>query len=97
MRTSPAATFEHGKPHDLSDGSSGVQMAKAGEMAALGVARLNDQALLNEAGAGLVVTSLDDVAVNTLSEGLLDQTTIRLWAGGHGIRWTRLAKGGKQL
>jgi hypothetical protein len=44
-------------------------VAKAGEMAALRVARLNDQALLNEAGADLVVTSLDDVAVNALSEG----------------------------
>ena len=53
----------------VEDGSSVVQVAKAGEMAALGVARLNDQALLNEAGADLVVTSLDDVAVNALSEG----------------------------
>ena len=46
-------------------------------MAALGVARLNDQALLNEAGADLVVTSLDDVAVNALSEARLDRATIR--------------------
>ena len=53
----------------VEDSSSGVQVAKAGEMAALGVARLNDQTLLNEAGADLVVTSLDDVAVNALSEG----------------------------
>jgi beta-phosphoglucomutase len=52
----------------VEDCSSVVQVAKAGEMAALGVARLNDQALLNEAGADLVVTSLDDVAVNALSE-----------------------------
>ena len=42
-------------------------------MAAVGVVRLNDQALLNEAGADLVVTSLDDVAVNALSEGRLDR------------------------
>jgi beta-phosphoglucomutase-like phosphatase (HAD superfamily) len=61
----------------VEDGSSGVQVAKAGEMAMLGVARLNDQALLNEAGADLVVTSLDDVAVNALSEARLDRTTIR--------------------
>ena len=61
----------------VEDGSSGVQVAKAGEMAALGVARLNDQALLNEAGADLVVTSLDDVAVNALSEARLDWATIR--------------------
>ena len=40
-------------------------------MAALGVARLN------EAGADLVVTSLDDVAVNALSEARLDRATIR--------------------
>ena len=53
----------------VEDSSTGVQVAKAGEMAALGVARLNDQALLNEAAADLVVTSLDDVAVNALSEG----------------------------
>jgi len=46
-------------------------------MVALGVARLNDQALLNEAGADLVVTSLDDVAENALSEGQLEQATIR--------------------
>lgn len=46
-------------------------------MAALGVARLNDQALLNEAGADFVVTSLDDVAVNALSEARLDRATIR--------------------
>jgi len=58
----------------VEDASSRVQ---AGEMAALGVARLNDQALLNEAGADLVVTSLDDVAVNALSEARLDRATIR--------------------
>jgi hypothetical protein len=46
-------------------------------MAALGVARLNDQALLNETGADFVVTSLDDVAVNALSEAPLDRATIR--------------------
>jgi beta-phosphoglucomutase len=60
------------------DGSSGVQVAKAGEMAALGVARLNDQALLNEAGANLMVTLLDDVAVRAQREGWLDRATIRL-------------------
>ena len=53
----------------VEDGSSGLQVVKEGEMTALGVARLNDQALLNEAAADLVVTSLDDVAVNALSEG----------------------------
>ena len=52
----------------VEDSSTGVQVAKAGEMAALGVARLKNQAL-NEAGADLVATSLDDVAVSALSEG----------------------------
>jgi beta-phosphoglucomutase len=61
----------------VEDGSSGVQVAKAGEMAALGMARLNDQALLNEAGTNLMVTSLDDLAVRTQSEGRLDRATIR--------------------
>ncbi len=46
-------------------------------MAGLGLARLIDQALLNEAGADFVVTSLDDVAVKALSEGWLDRATIR--------------------
>jgi catechol-2,3-dioxygenase len=45
-------------------------LTRAGEMAALRVARLNGQALLNEAVADLVVPSLDDVAVNALSQGL---------------------------
>ena len=52
----------------VEDASSRVQ---AGEMGVLGVARLN------EAGADLVVTSLDDVAVNALSEARLDRATIR--------------------
>lgn len=47
----------------VEDGSSVVKVAKPGEMAAL------LPALLNEAGVDLVVTSLDDVAVNALSEG----------------------------
>jgi len=54
-----------------------VQVAKAGEMAALGTARLKDQALLNEAGTNLMVTSLDNVAVRAQSEGQLDRATIR--------------------
>jgi hypothetical protein len=45
-------------------------------MAGLGVARVINQALLNEASADLVVTSLDDVAVKALSEGRLDRATI---------------------
>jgi beta-phosphoglucomutase len=40
-------------------------------MTALGVARLHDAALLQAAGADLVVTSLDDVATDALVAGRL--------------------------
>jgi len=40
-------------------------------MAALGVARAADVDLLTDAGADLVVTSLDDVDVEPLSRGRL--------------------------
>jgi trehalose/maltose hydrolase-like predicted phosphorylase/beta-phosphoglucomutase-like phosphatase (HAD superfamily) len=53
------------------DATSGVQAAKSGGMAAIGVARLGDQKQLTEAGADLVVTSLDDVSVPALAEGQL--------------------------
>jgi alpha,alpha-trehalase len=55
------------------DATSGVQAAKAAGMAALGVARLNDRDMLLEAGADLVVTTLDDVSVRTLAEGRLEE------------------------
>ena len=57
----------------VEDAASGIQAAKAGNMAGLGVARLNDQALLEEAGADLVVTSLDDVSLDALHEGRLER------------------------
>lgn len=57
----------------VEDATSGIQAAKAGEMAALGVARLDDEAMLNEAGADLVVSSLDDVAVEGLAQGQLQR------------------------
>ncbi|MGH3763627.1 MAG: HAD family hydrolase [Pseudonocardiaceae bacterium] len=47
----------------VEDAASGVQAAKAGAMAALGVARAGDEALLAAQNADLVVTSLDDVDV----------------------------------
>jgi beta-phosphoglucomutase-like phosphatase (HAD superfamily) len=50
-----------------------VQAAKAGNMAALGVARLDDEELLRRAGADLVVTTLDDVDLDALAEGRLGQ------------------------
>ena len=55
------------------DASSGIQAAKAAGMAALGVARLNDRDMLLEAGADLVVTTLDDVSVRALAEGRLEE------------------------
>jgi len=55
------------------DASSGIQAAKAAGMAGLGVARLDDRDLLLEAGADLVVTTLDDVSFRALAEGRLEE------------------------
>ena len=55
------------------DAPSGIQAAKRAGMAALGVARLDDRDLLLEAGADLVVTTLDDVSVRALAEGRLQE------------------------
>jgi trehalose/maltose hydrolase-like predicted phosphorylase/beta-phosphoglucomutase-like phosphatase (HAD superfamily) len=57
----------------VEDATSGIQAAKAAGMAALGVARLDDRDLLVEAGADLVVTSLDDVSLRALAEGRLEE------------------------
>jgi beta-phosphoglucomutase-like phosphatase (HAD superfamily) len=55
----------------LEDASAGVQAAKAGDMAAIGIARAHDADLLAAAGADIVVTTLDDVDTAALSEGRL--------------------------
>ena len=56
----------------VEDAAVGVQAAKAGGMAALGVARLGDeQAQLADAGADLVVRTLDEVSRPALAEGRL--------------------------
>ncbi|CAH2604704.1 HAD-IA family hydrolase [Rhodovastum atsumiense] len=55
----------------VEDAPAGIAAARAGSMAGLGVARLDDAALLQAAGADLVVTSLDEVAVDALAEGVL--------------------------
>jgi beta-phosphoglucomutase len=55
----------------IEDASSGVQAAKAGGMAALGISRADDADLLAAAGADLVVTSLDDVDRDALIRGEL--------------------------
>ena len=57
--------------HAIAIASAGIQAAKAGGMATLGVARAGDAGLLAAAGADLAVTTLDDGATTALSEGRL--------------------------
>ena len=61
----------------IEDASSGVQAAKAGGMAAIGISRADDADLLAAAGADLVVTSLDDVDRDALTRGELNAVTCR--------------------
>jgi beta-phosphoglucomutase len=61
----------------VEDAANGIQAAKAGEMAALGIARADDEEALAEAGADLVVTSLDEVSIEALSEGRLEEVSVR--------------------
>jgi beta-phosphoglucomutase len=56
----------------VEDAANGVQAARAGDMAALGLARADDEQLL--ADADLVVTSLDDVSLEALAEGRLERS-----------------------
>ncbi len=55
----------------MEDAAAGVQAAKAGHMAAIGIARVDDAELLAAAHADIVVTSLDDVDRAALAEGRL--------------------------
>jgi len=57
----------------IEDARSGVQAAKAGGFAAIGVARVGDQQQLTDVGADLVVTTLDDVILPALVEGRLQE------------------------
>lgn len=70
------AAGELGAPPERSfvveDAPAGIRAAKAGRMAALGVARLDDAELLASAGADLVVRSLDEVSRPALAEGRLE-------------------------
>ena len=50
----------------VEDAPAGIRAARAAGMAALGIARLGDEALLRAAGAGLVVTDLDQLDVAAL-------------------------------
>jgi beta-phosphoglucomutase len=58
------------------DAPAGIEAACAGGMTALGVARLGDAIGLRAAGANLVVTSLDDIAIDALAKGRLRQRAI---------------------
>lgn len=55
----------------VEDAPAGIQAARAGGMAALGIARLHDETLLRAAKADLVVTSLDQLDLSTVAEGVL--------------------------
>lgn len=59
----------------MEDAPAGMEAAKAGGMAALGVSRADDVDLLADAGADIVVTTLDDVDLDALREGRLATTT----------------------
>jgi beta-phosphoglucomutase len=55
----------------VEDAPAGIEAARAGGMKALGVARLHDATQLRTAGANLVVTSLDEIAVDEPNVGQL--------------------------
>jgi beta-phosphoglucomutase len=57
----------------IEDAVSGIQAAKAGGMAALGISRAHDEELLAAAEPNVLVTSLDDVDLDALAEGRLAQ------------------------
>jgi len=60
----------------VEDAPAGIEAARAGGMAGLGVARFGDARSLHDAGADLVVKTLDEVSVDALRTGSL--TTVRL-------------------
>jgi beta-phosphoglucomutase-like phosphatase (HAD superfamily) len=57
----------------VEDAVAGVTAAKGGGMAALGIARIGDSELLRDAGADLVLTTLDDVDRSSLRDGRLER------------------------
>jgi HAD superfamily hydrolase (TIGR01509 family) len=65
LQVAPAQCFV------VEDAPVGIEAARAAGMLALGVARVGDAALLRAAGAALVVTSLDEIAVDGLVDGQL--------------------------
>jgi beta-phosphoglucomutase len=62
---------EPGAAFVVEDAVSGIQAAKAGAFAGLGVARHDDEAMLEQAGADIVVSTIDDVDLGALAEGRL--------------------------
>ena len=68
LGTSPEDSFV------VEDATNGVQAAKAGEMAALGVAREDDEQALADADADVVVVDLDDISLEALEEGRLEKS-----------------------
>ena len=74
LGTTPAVSFV------IEDAAAGVQAAKAGNMAALGLARADDAELLAKANADLVVTTLDDVDLDALADARLVSKEARLSA-----------------
>jgi beta-phosphoglucomutase len=74
LGTTPAASFV------IEDAAAGVQAAKAGNMAALGLARADDAELLAKANADLVVTTLDDVDLDALADARLVSKEAKLSA-----------------
>jgi HAD superfamily hydrolase (TIGR01509 family) len=55
----------------VEDAPAGIAAARAGGMASVGIARLGDEVMLLTAGAGLVVTSLDQVDIAAVPDGTL--------------------------
>jgi beta-phosphoglucomutase-like phosphatase (HAD superfamily) len=65
LRTAPEAALV------VEDATAGIRAAKAGGMAAIGIARAHDADLLSAAGADIVVTALDQVDTAALPKGRL--------------------------
>jgi beta-phosphoglucomutase len=69
------AAHELGAPPEaavvMEDAAAGIEAAKAGGMAAIGIARAHDADLLSAAGADIVVTTLDEVDMAAVSDGRL--------------------------
>lgn len=61
----------------VEDAPSGIEAARAGGMAALGIARLHDADDLHAAGADMVVDSLGEVSRGALAEGRLSREAVR--------------------